>query len=69
MAVFAMADDPNSVDIHSDEANKKKQWKLAGAHIHFITGRLAERALRGTVQRLAHEHHFSIHERSDADYG
>lgn len=31
---------------------------LAGMHLHFITGRLAEKALRETVERLAAEHHF-----------
>jgi dihydropteroate synthase len=35
---------------------------LVGTHIHFITGRLAEPALRETVERLASEHrfHFTI---------
>lgn len=32
---------------------------LAGSHIHFITGRLAEKALSETVERLAKEHHFT----------
>lgn len=39
--------------------DKAKSAALAGKHLHFITGRLAEVSLRETVQRLAAQHRFS----------
>jgi dihydropteroate synthase len=46
MADFAMAGDG-------------KAAALAGKHLHFITGRLAEKSLREIVERLAAQHRFT----------
>lgn len=43
----------------NDKAANEKAASLAGKHLHFITGRLAEKSLRDTVEKLAHANHFT----------
>lgn len=54
-----MADRSSPLAPQEEQSTLPQRAPLTGAHLHFITGRLAEKALRETVERLASQHHFT----------